>query len=109
MAKTKKAPRKPRAKRPKQQKLFGDDRKEIIPEIDQTADAYYDAVRDRIPYTKVEAEAKVNLINAMIFGKKKRYETADGKIVDLTDNFNVRVKEAKEAAEEAAELNRDGQ
>lgn len=81
------------AKKPKQQYL-GDMAPPSIPEIDAAAETYYDAVQERLPLTKAEAEAKDNLIMAMVEHGQTRYEYED-KIVSLLDSKNVKVKRKK--------------
>jgi len=90
------------AKRLKQRRIPGTEL-DCIPEIDQAAEAYYDAVRARLPYTTAEKEAKETLINKMVENRQVRYEFDAGEgvtlVVNLTDSKNVSVK-AKEEPEE---------
>ena len=107
MGKFVKNARKPKAKRPPKlkpvkNKLF-DDREEVINELDDKAENYYDAVQRRLPLTKAEDEAKTSLIEAMVKYGKHRYKTADDKIVELTDKHSVKVKEPKEPSENGSE------
>ncbi len=77
-------------------KLFGDDREEIIPEIDQKAATYDAAMRARLPLSKREKEAKTSLIETMVANGKHRYRMKDGSVVDLTDSHNIRITKPSE-------------
>ena len=100
----KNARKKPRKRaKPGADKLFGDDREEVIGELDDKAAIYYDAIQDRLPLTKAEDEAKTALIECMVKHGKHRYKTADDKIVELTDKHSVKVKRAKEPSENGDE------
>lgn len=70
-----------------------DNRKKPVKAIDQAAEVYFRAVRDRLPYTKAEKEAKDTLIELMVKHRLHLYKTVDGKEVSLTDSHNVKVKE----------------
>lgn len=84
--------------RPKKQWLPGHE-PEVIQELEDAADNYYDAVQDRIPLTKAEDEAKDSLIDKMKEHKLDRYITQDGLVVAITAVSNVKVKKKKELDE----------
>ncbi len=88
-----KATKKPRAPRPKQQFIPGTE-PPSIPEIDQAAEAYYEAMKERLPYTAEEKAAKETLINKMVEHRQVRYEF-NGFVVNLVDSKNVVVKPKK--------------
>jgi hypothetical protein len=81
-------------RRPKAKNVLFDNRTKPIAALDQAAEAYFGAMRERLPYTLAESEAKDTLIGLMVAHDKHLYKTADGKEVSLTDSHNVRVKEA---------------
>ncbi len=70
---------------------------ESIPALDEAAENYDEAMRDRVALSKEEDEKKDALIDLMTEHKKDRYETPAGLIVTVTNKKNVRVKPKKDA------------
>lgn len=68
-----------------------------VPELDNAADAYYEAKTDRQAKTEVEKNAKTNLIEKMVAEKLTRYETPNGLVVDLLSKSNVTCKNKVDA------------
>jgi hypothetical protein len=90
---------KKRGRKPKQKYIADDMAPGGIPKLDQLAETYYDAMQERLPYTKAEAEAKDALLIGMREEKLVRYETSDGFEVILNESFGVKVKKKTDAGE----------
>ena len=94
-----KAKAKPRAKKPKQGHLEGM-APPSIKAIDDAADNYFETMQERVKLSGEEHERKDALIDVMKENGLNRYETGDGKIVEVTANSNVKVKQKKAAETE---------
>lgn len=90
------------AKRVKQGHLNGME-PESIRAVDDAADNYYEAMRERVKLSKEEDEAKDNLIDKMKENKLDRYESAHGLVVTITHKSNVKVKPKQDAEESNGE------
>lgn len=67
-----------------------------IKAIDDAAETYYEAIRERLPLTQAEKDAKENLIEKMKEHQVDRYETPDGLVVVVTSKSKVKVKKKAE-------------
>jgi hypothetical protein len=72
-------------------------------DIDDAADTYYESMLERQRLSAEEHEAKDNLLLKMTEHGLERYKMPDGKTVEVLSNKNVRIKKAKDAAEEPEE------
>jgi hypothetical protein len=97
--------RKPRAKRPKQGYLHPDMAPPSIPEIDAIAERYYEQMMERVALSKLEDEAKTELIEVMAKHGQTRYVTLDGFIVHLLSKSNIRIKKKKDVEANGDESN----
>ena len=86
-----------RGRKPKQGYLDPSMEPESIPELDQAAEIYYDAMQARCKLSKEEDEAKNALIDCMKSHKTKLYTTADGLVVSVVDKSNVKCKRKADA------------
>lgn len=98
-SKAKKRPKKARAARPKRQRIKQPFLPGVEPlsdkQLDQATENYYDAIQDRLPYTKAEAEAHDNLQEKMAEKGVDRYETPDGLIAVRVSKSKCSVKRKK--------------
>lgn len=84
-----------------QQSLPTIEPQEPIPELDDAARIYFEAMHDRKTAGESEDEAKQSLIMKMKEHGQKRYESANGFVVTITDKANVKCK--KKGKEDEAE------
>lgn len=93
------AKKKPKAKRLRQQHL-----PEMEPlsnkKIDAAALNYEEARDERMALSKVEKDAKLNLLFEMTEAGVDRYETPDGLVVSVTADRDVKVKKAAKPAKD---------
>jgi hypothetical protein len=87
---------KQRKKRATQQRIPGTE-PDRDRELDDAAEAYYDAMMDRVRHSKSEAETKDSLIEKMLSRGVTRYEN-DHFTVTATSKTNVAVKPKKAEA-----------
>lgn len=95
--KTKKPPkaRKPKAPKVEQGWIDPEMAPKKIKEIDSAAEGYYEIMMERTVLSKEEHELKENLIKIMLAHGETRYVMPDGKIVEVIDKHNVKVRKAK--------------
>lgn len=92
----------PKKKREKQGYLPGTEPPQIKV-LDEAADIYFEAMRDRVKLSKKEDEAKDNLIDKMKEHGLTVYETPDGLRVEVLNKSNVKCKQKKEPTEAEGE------
>ncbi len=68
-----------------------------IPELDDAAEAYYEAKTDRQAASEVEKNTKESLVEKMVSHGQTRYITANDLVVDLLSKSNISCKKKAEA------------
>ena len=88
------------ARKAKQAKLPGTERKDRVPEIEKAATAYVDARDERMSLTEHEVELQGRLVQAMKTAKLATYRCDDvDLIVEMSTLEKAKVRKVKDQAE----------